>query len=586
MSDPSQPTQAATTPASFQTFTSSDNSFRIAYPGGWHQEAAPSGTGSMFISQDQQKIFIVRNFGTSQADAAVAGSAVLSAAFSKDDGTPGLPQPISIGGQSWMKAEGDVEGGSLHQVAEAVLYKGNAFLIRYTSPKASFESDASQFFAPMEQSFQFLEGMALLDVAAAQKPPKPTRVQAMVRAGRSKLNSRRGCTWAGGGAALLVLLVGAYILHLLVPATGATITLLPKSHRVQQTLSVLVSTQANQSGDIRGHFISYTTPTQTQTAQATGTVHHDATAASGNVVISQISLNSGGSADIGSSSIPGNSGVSIVLQSFTATQGATITVPASAAQAGSSGNISAYDIDFPVELCNADDFLCNAPIGNAYAQNPSPFTGGADAYDQSVVKQSDIDALTNSLTTQLTASAQAALAQLLTQQVQPGDHTALPTPQCTPTVHADHQANDVAEQVTASGTVTCYQIAYAQQDFLPGVIHAEQQQVGMMYGQGYALVGAMLADAPVFQSTDATQGTATLSVNAKSIWAYQVDDALKAMIARQIVGQPVSDATSALLQRYPDIQDLTVTLQGFGNELPADARAIHIAVQAVPGLHA
>jgi Flp pilus assembly protein TadD len=152
----SQPTQAATTRAGFQTFTSSDNSFRIAYPGDWQQKAASSGIGATFTSPDQQKVFTITaaNPGTSSADPA----AVVVAACSGVDGTPSSPEPVRIGGQSWTEAECDTSkyGSNIHFVAEAVLYKGNMFLIIYTSPKESFESIARQFFTPMEQSFQFL----------------------------------------------------------------------------------------------------------------------------------------------------------------------------------------------------------------------------------------------------------------------------------------------------------------------------------------------------------------------------------------------------------------------------------------------
>jgi hypothetical protein len=482
------------------------------------------------------------------------------------------------------------------------------FLIVYVSSKASFESSASQFFTPIEQSFQFLVpeqasqrvSQELTRPAASSvsgafprpflspEPPRPaapnwSRSFPPPQARGTRRKKRR---WGWLAAALFLIWVIIGVLYITLPASAATITLLPKSHHVQQSLSVLISTQATQSGDIQGQFISYTTPTQTQTAPATGTMHHDATTATGNVVISGIRVYSGGSADIGSSSLSSNSGVSIVVDGFTAVQGATITISAQAEKAGSGGNIRAFDINFPVVFCQPYDFLCNSPIGRGYAQNPSRFTGGANAYDQTIVKQSDIDGLTTSLTAQLTASAQAGLAQLLTQQAQPGQQMALPTPQCTPTVHADHQANDVTTQVTASGTATCYQIVYAQKDLLPGVIHAEQQQVSAMYGQGYARVGEMLTDTPLFQSSDATQGTAALSVNANSIWVYQVDDTLKAKITQQTVGQSPSDAQSALLQMYTDLQDVTVALQGFGSKIPNDTGAIHIAVTAVAGLHA
>ncbi len=398
---------------------------------------------------------------------------------------------------------------------------------------------------------------------------------------------RRGRAWVGAIAALLVLVLVISVLYVVVPASGATVTLLPQSKHIQQTLNVVVSTQANSSGDIHGRLIAYTTPAKTQTGKATGTLHHDAAVASGEVVISQITLNDPTTpVDIGSSTIDSNSGVSIVLQPFLATQGGTVTVPAQAEQAGARGNIPAFDINFPVDLCEELDLLCSSPIGHAFAQNPHPFTGGSDAFDQTIVEQSDIDALATSLTTQLTPDAQAGLAQLVTQQVQPGDQTALPAPECMPTVQANHQANDVATQVTVSVTVTCYQIAYAQHDFIPGVIHAQQQQVSAMYGPEYELVGAMLASPPTFKSTDAAQGTATLQVKANSIWAYQVSETLKAMIARQIVGKSSSDARNLVLHMYPGIQDVTIALQGFGSKLPTDAHTIRVVVAAVTGLHA
>lgn len=399
------------------------------------------------------------------------------------------------------------------------------------------------------------------------------------------MGTRRGRIWAGALAALLITSVAISMLYIALPASAAAITLLPKSRHVQQSLLVEVYTQPNQVGDIHGQLISYTTPTQTQSAQATGTIHHDATKAKGSVVISQISLNAGGSTSIGASTLDSYSGVSIILDQFTAVDGGTVTVAAQAENPGSGGNISAYDIDFPVNLCNSFDILCAHPIGSAYAQNTAPFTGGQDASDQPVVMQSDIDTVTNALTTQLTTSAQAGLTQLLAQQVQPGEQTALPTPQCTPTIQADHQANDVAPTITVSGTVTCFQILYAQQDFLPGVIHAQQQQVDAAYGQGYSLEGAMLAAPPTLESAGVT-GTATLLVKTNSIWVYQVDDALKTQVAQQSVGKTQSDARSLLLHLHAGIQDMTFALQGFGSKLPMDARAIRVTVQAVAGLRA
>jgi hypothetical protein len=149
-----QPTQA-TSPVGFQTFTNSDNSFTITYPGDWQQQAASPGNGSQFTSQDQQKVFYIAagDPGTSHADPATA----VSTACSNAGGTPSQPQTVSINGQPWTKVECDLPDESTHMIVLATDYKGRLFVIAYGSPKASFDSDASQFFNPMEQSFQFLE---------------------------------------------------------------------------------------------------------------------------------------------------------------------------------------------------------------------------------------------------------------------------------------------------------------------------------------------------------------------------------------------------------------------------------------------
>ena len=158
---------------------------------------------------------------------------------------------------------------------------------------------------------------------------------------------------------------------------------------------------------------------------------------------------------------------------------------------------------------------------------------------------------------------------------------------CTPTVQADHKAIEAATTVTVSVTVTCYQIAYAQQDFLPGVIHAQQEQVNQLYGYAYHLVGDMLAESPVYSLTDASSQTAEVSVKANSMWMYQVDNVQKARIAQEIVGQSTDDARNLLLSKEKDfLQDVTISLQGFGAKLPEDAHAIQVTVQAVSGLHA
>jgi hypothetical protein len=78
-------------------------------------------------------------------------------------GQPGLPasslqtQPVALAGQTWLR--GDCDAGaqsSTELVVEMVAYKGQVYTLDYESPTASFPTDRSAYYTPMEQSFQFL----------------------------------------------------------------------------------------------------------------------------------------------------------------------------------------------------------------------------------------------------------------------------------------------------------------------------------------------------------------------------------------------------------------------------------------------
>jgi hypothetical protein len=418
-------------------------------------------------------------------------------------------------------------------------------------------------------------------------PPPPSGAPTAVSAAKEKGRRVPRRVWVGALAALLLISCCTWWIHLSVSASAATLKLVPKTTHVQQTLYVVVFTQANQIGDIQGRALSYTSLAQTRSGKATGKVHHDAAQAKGHVVISNISLNGSSSEEVGDSTLTSQSGVDIVIAGFTARQGATITVPAHADQSGPRGNISAYDINFDIVICAPFDVLCNNPVGHAHAQNPSAFTGGHNAFTQTVVQQADIDELANPLINQLTPSAQEKLNQQVAQQIQPGEQAAMTTPQCRPNVQPNHQVNTAATTLTVKVTVTCYQFIYAQKDFIPGVIHAQQMQTSSKYFAGYRLAGDMIASPPVFSSIDTNQMTVTLQVKANSIWAYQADTADQARMAQQVVGKTQEDAKALLLNSFSNsIQDVKFALEGFGNQLPTDASAIHVETLPAVGLHA
>jgi hypothetical protein len=146
-----QPTATPSIPAGFQAFTSSDNSFSIAYPADWQKSSPSEGTGAQFAGPNNQT-FIVLNAGPGQGDVATN-----EAAFCQSVGGPAsTPTTVTIGSQPWTQVECDNGDGSRHAVVDAITYKDSLYLIAYGSDANTFAQDRTSFYIPMEQSFQFL----------------------------------------------------------------------------------------------------------------------------------------------------------------------------------------------------------------------------------------------------------------------------------------------------------------------------------------------------------------------------------------------------------------------------------------------
>jgi hypothetical protein len=387
----------------------------------------------------------------------------------------------------------------------------------------------------------------------------------------------------GALAALLVLSGGIWWGHLSVNALAATVLVTPNSMHLQQTLEVVVASQPNPNGDIAGHALTATSPTLTQTGRATGKEPIQATAAEGLIVVSDLTLNPSGTVRV-YSSFTSSSGVAISTDFFDATsEPGSFLIPAHAGQAGARGNIPAYDIDFTVVLLSAAD---GSPVGHAHAYNPRPFIEGADAHEVTVVQQSDIDGLAQPVMAELTPSTREALNEQVAQHQQPGEQTALPAPECTPTIQSDRQVGAEVAKLTVQVAVTCYQILYAERDLLPGVIHAQERQASSRFTEGFRLIGQMQASAPVFFASDPIQRLAFLRVNADSIWAYHLDGAVGARMAERIAGETTEEAETLLLDQYAGrLADVTFELAGFGGKLPTETGAIRMVAQEIAGLH-
>ncbi len=351
-------------------------------------------------------------------------------------------------------------------------------------------------------------------------------------------------------------------------ATAATVTITPKKSDLTNTFNLTAvvgaSTDASKQ-QVGARLLSVMTQSYSQTASATGSNTISATYARGTLTFS---LDSGSPYSIPAGSVfSGTSGVAVVTDANAlVTTSQPVDVAAHAAVAGSSGNIPANDINH--DLCPSNCLVA--------VENLSAFTGGRDASTETVVRQSDIDNAANSLENQNQPNAQ----QLLQGQLKTGEQL-VGTPQCQPNVSANHQAGDVASQVTVTVTFTCTGEAYDHDGALALAVTLLTNQAANDPGSGYALVGNIRTSLLSAAISD-NQGTVAISVSAEGVWAYQFSDAQKQMLAAQIAGKNKQDAES-LLTSQTGIAQVDIRLAGGGQTLPTDPRQISIVIQTVTG---
>jgi hypothetical protein len=381
---------------------------------------------------------------------------------------------------------------------------------------------------------------------------------------------------------LLVLLAGSIaLLIIFLPANAATVTITPTSEHIAHTYPISLVTGNPTASQIKARTISYTTPPQSQTVPATGKGHHDATKAQGLVLISQIHLfnASDNNSSVGPSDVQANDGTMITIGVFTATEGGTVTVNASASTAGQGGNIFAYDINGFYGIYEYDQFnIQGRQIGTAYNQNPGAFTGGLDGNDYTYVQQQDIDGAANPLSAQLTPSAQ----QQAQQQLQPNEQLVHDIT-CANSINTDQKAQDTADSVTVTVQVTCSGIAYNKQDLLTAAINAQKADEITQFGTSYQLSGDITTGIPNL-STSSQDGSATYEVPTDGIWVFQIDKAQQQELARSIAGHPQWDATNQLLKRK-GIKSVAITTAGsIGTALPTSPGSIKFTIVHIPGL--
>ncbi|HLW03223.1 MAG TPA: hypothetical protein VKT82_31545 [Ktedonobacterales bacterium] len=145
------------TPASGMTvYTSPDHTYHISYPSGWQAQPADGNPGKVDFSGPNQNFEVTDDAGTKGADPAQLITDYCNA-IGQTTSQVVTGTPVVLAGQTWFKAQcGDDPQPSEPLVVEVVTYQGAVYQIDYSSPAASFQADDTAYYAPMEQSFQFL----------------------------------------------------------------------------------------------------------------------------------------------------------------------------------------------------------------------------------------------------------------------------------------------------------------------------------------------------------------------------------------------------------------------------------------------
>lgn len=356
--------------------------------------------------------------------------------------------------------------------------------------------------------------------------------------------------------------------HISLPTSDVTITIVPASQTVSNSyiISGVTGTANPQQEQISVRQLSYTTPAATANVTGTGVHTVPATAAHGTLDF----INGSTSPYTFGTNTPfvANNGVAFYLD-------APVTIPAAvpgvsfgqasgtahAATPGSAGNIPAGAID----------------IVNTFTtiKNPAAFSGGQDAQHYTFIQQSDVNSAVAQVQPGLLTKAQSGLKA----QVQPGEQL-VNTAQCSPTVNVSQPVGDQGRNIssaTATVTETCTAEAYKQSDLTGLVQTLLAQKAQTQLGVGYALVGAVVTQTSV-QSVK--QGTVSLLVNAKGVYAYQFTSAQKEHLASLVVGLSAAQAI-AKLESQPGVA--SASIPNGVTTLPSSITQIIINVQEPTG---
>ena len=365
--------------------------------------------------------------------------------------------------------------------------------------------------------------------------------------------------------------VGSLVNHVVGAGTpGATVTIVPASQTVTGNFAILAVTGTPNTSqrEVQARQLSYTTPVQSKTVNATGVHNISATQAQGSLTFYNTNsfeqtVAAGTVFTVRGVQIENNTAAFIPAGNLPSL--GTVTVPAHAITTGSAGNI-------PFGA------LKGSCCGNGIAVENQAFSGGQDPQHYTVVQQSDIDNVANPL---LNPTEQSALNTLKGQRRT--NEQFVGAPKCSPNVNANPPVGSRSQTVTVSVSASCSGEVYDHTGALEMAVTSLQNQASKVPGASYKLVGQIVPTIKQIQVVDVSKGTISLIIKADGIWEYNFTKALQAQLARQIAGKTQSVAQAILAGQQGVGKVVSISISS-GNTLPTDPTQIHFVIQDVPGL--
>lgn len=350
---------------------------------------------------------------------------------------------------------------------------------------------------------------------------------------------------------LLCYLVTSAFMTVFFPPT-VTITLFTKLQTIKATGTL----------QLQARVIPPITLSQAQTIPTTGKGHQDARAAQGTITFYN-GLYTSQTVQAGTI-LTGADGVQIATDQNASLPAANppslgyATVSAHALTKGSSGNISAYDIN---QAC------CATAIKGV---NTISFSGGRDERNFQTVAKADIDTKARALKTTLAQSVTGAFQGQLKPQEQ------LQLLPCAPTVSSDHQPGREAREVQITVSETCSAVAFNHETLITQATNILSHQALQQLGTGYSLLGDIHISVKQAIITHTTPPLVFISFSSQGTWMYALNKNEQQRLQGLLAGKSRQEALQTLVS-LPGIEHASIAWDEH-TKLPKNGNDIHFHI--------